>query len=261
MDGLSPIEFEVSTPLSDEVCLEHIQHALSLGLPEIDINDRRLNIVANGPSARGFFKEKRDGDSMALNGALGLFLEYDRVPTYWAACDPQAELADFLRVAPKLTKYIVASKCHPGVFERLRNHDVRLWHINDAEIPGKRRVPCAVSITICAMQLAHRLGYHYIDMWGWDCCFSGKTLEEVGDHHAGKGDLSTTPQAIEIEIEGVEERYISNPTWACEFNDAQGVLPVLRWCGAEIAIHGRSLVSAIIPEFAAKEKELEEIEG
>ncbi len=258
MDGLSPIEFAVSTPGTDEEIKEQIKHALSLGLPEADTGQRQLHIIANGPTAHGFFAQRRYGDTMALNGALGLFSDRKLCPTYWAACDPQEALVDFLSVAPEATTYLLASKCHPAVFDRLRNHDVRLWHVNDQPIPGKRRVPCAVSITLTAAILAHRMGYRRLDFWGWDCCFTGKTLADVGEHHAGKGGLSITPQAIEIEIDGVEERYISNPTWTCEVTDAAGVLPVLKWCGTDVAIHGRSLVSAIIAEFAASDALLRE---
>ena len=258
MDGLSRIEFSLQTPGTDEEVQAQIAHALGLGLPEVDTGGKQLHIVANGPTAVGFFDRPQFGDTMALNGALGLFTDRNRAPTFWAACDPQEGLVSFLGVAPKATAYLVASKCHPAVFERLRRHDVRLWHVTDHPVPGKRQVPCAVSITTTVAILAHRMGYRRLDFWGWDCCFSGKTLDDVGEHHAGKGDLSTTPDAIEMEIDGAEEHYISNATWACETTDASRVLPVLRWCGTDVAIHGRSFISACIADFAAApEPELE----
>jgi hypothetical protein len=247
------MDFTIQTPKSDQRVPANIAHALGLGLPEIDTSERSLHIVANGPTAREFFRHRFFGDTMALNGALGVFVDHGRAPTYWAGCDSQEELAGFLKEAPPTTTYLVASRCHPAVFDRLRNHDVRLWHVSDYPAAGKRRVPCAVSITLCAAMLAQRLGYRRLDMWGWDCCFSGSSLEDVGEHHAGQGELSATPEPIEIEIDDEPERYISTSTWMCEISDAQGILPVLRWCGTDVVIHGRSLISAIIPEFGEQE--------
>ena len=63
--------------------------------------------------------------------------------------------------------------------------------------------------------------------------------------------VNATSDPVEIEIDGVDERYTSSATWACEAKDASGILPVLKWCGVDIAIHGRSLIAAILPEFAA----------
>lgn len=248
MDGFSPIKFALQTPGSDEEHRRQIAHALTLGLPEIDTNTKRLHIVANGPTACGF-NHDLPGDTMALNGSLRLFTDIGKAPTYWAACDPQKALAGFLNgPLPTTTTYLIASKCHPAVFERLHDYDVRLWHVNDQPIPAeKHAVPCAVSITLCAAMLAQRLGYRRLDMWGWDCCFA-----KDGSHHAGPGGLSSTPEKIEIEIDGVDEHFWITPTWGCEVEDARGILPVLKWCGTDVVIHGRSLISAICPEFAAE---------
>lgn len=248
--GQGPIEFKIGTPVDNETVLANISHALSLGLPEADDEQLPLHLIANGPSAADFFGHPHSGaDTMALNGALGLFTSRNDAPAYWCACDPQEMVAGFLSRAPKSTTYLVASKCHPRVFSRLSSHDTRLWHVNDQIIPGKRQVPCAVSVTLCALILAHRLGYRHIDVWGWDCCFA-----EDGSHHASGGTLSNTSDAIEIEVElkaGGVKRFMSTATWACEFQDARGILPVLKWCGTDVVIHGRSMVAAILPEFAA----------
>lgn len=239
---MNPIEFAISTP--DENLQAHIDHALSLSLPEADHHDQRLTLIANGPSAR-HWRSKNFAQTMAINGALSLFTESGAWPTYWIACDPQEHVIDFLKEAPIDTTYLVASKCHPSVFKRLKGYDVRLWHVNDIPIPNHRQIPCAVSVTICALLLAGRLGYRTIDVWGWDCCFDGEA------HHGGQSLLSATSQRIEIEVmSDPPQVFTSNPTWACEVNDAKGVLPVLRWCGVDVRVHGRSMLSAILPEYA-----------
>lgn len=236
------IEFAVSTPQLD--LRSNIDHALSLGLPEADTNNKRLGLIANGPSA-DLFGFPAQGVTMAVNGALSLFTTKHKAPSYWIACDPQEHVADFLTDIPEETIYLVASKCHPKVFERLKDREVWLWHVNDVQIPDKRQVPCAVSVTICALLLAQRLGYRHIDCWGWDLCFQGE------QHHAGQGELGATPDRIFIDIDGSDKTWVSNPTWCCEVKDASGVLPVLRWTGVDIKIHGPSMLAAILPEYAA----------
>lgn len=240
-DG-SPITFDIQTPKLDVQA--NVDYALGLGLPEIDVAQKHLTLIANGPSARHLDLSKVTGDTMAINGALELFS--GAAPTYWIACDPQALVANFVTDAPASTIYLIASKCHPLVFERLRHHDVRVWHVSDVPIPDKRQVPCAVSVTLCALLLAQRLGYRTIDVYGWDCCFDGEA------HHAGPGGLSSSPQRIEMTVESdPPEVYESNPTWAAEVNDAAGILPVLRWVGCDVRIHGRSLVAGVCRDFAA----------
>lgn len=240
-----PITFDIQTPKSADDLRANVSYALALGLPELDVGGKRLCVVANGPSAVDFDFEIA-ADVLALNGALKLFTDRGLAPTYWAACDPQALVARFLLAAPLETTYLVASKCAPAVFSRLSNHDVRLWHVNDVELPTLRQVPCAVSVTLSVLLLAHRLGYRELDVWGWDCCFAPD-----GSHHASTGDLNRTSTKVEIDVGG--ETFFSTPTWACEAEDAVGVLRVLRWCGSNINIHGRSMVPAVIAALAARE--------
>ena len=244
MDG-SPVYFAVSTPGDD--CEAHQAYASTLELPEADTNARALHVIANGPSARGYTFPP-DTATLALNGALGLFTAHNKAPTYWAACDSQALVADLLpKRLPTQTKYLVASRCHESVFTRLRDRDVRLWHIGDP--PGPRIIPTAISVTLSSLILMCRLGYRVFDIWGWDCCFDGE------EHHATPSVLPTTPERHRIEVltpGEPSEWYDSNPSWCVEFEAAKNVLPHLeQWCGAEFRIHGKSLVSAILPRYAA----------
>lgn len=242
------IEFSAVTPCVQDVP-SHVAHALTLGLPEADVGGGALHLIANGPTARDYDFGQAAVDTLAINGALKLFTDRGLAPTYWCACDPQELVAlDFLSGdLPEETIYLVASKCHPAVFEQLKHRDVRLWHADDHPLE-RRQVPSAASATLSALMLAHRLGYRRIDTWGWDCCFS-----ESGEHHAGPGQLGLSPDEITIQIGDPPNAvyFQSTPTWVYEEKDASGILPVLKWCGTNVAIHGRSMISAILPEFAA----------
>lgn len=263
------VEFEQILPCSDDFIRENIRHSLSLGLPEIDTSEQRITIVANGPSARG-----RDyvGTTMALNGAIRLPCFKDVGPTYWCVADPQAPdpsrpewivPADFLPDdPPKDTIYLVASKCHRSVFDKLKDRDVRLWHLDDIEwgdlAKGLRLVPCASSVTITAICLAQRLGYRFIDTWGWDCSFG-----EDGSHHAAMGELGVTPEQVTVRV-GAEtwgEHFRTTPTWGYEAEQAVNTLSILRWAGCEVKIHGPGMVRAMAMEFAKTPLQIIEREG
>ena len=232
----SQVVFDIKTPVNAEGIRSHVARSLAFGLPEADgLPLRTLTVVANGPSARG---RQFQGDTLALNGAYRLFAP-ESPPTYWVACDPQQIVADFLGDVPfASTKHIVASKCHPAVFDRLRDYDTSLWHISDCDVGPLRAVPCAVSVTICALLLFQRLGYRRFEIYGWDCCYGPD-----GSHHASE-DGPIKADDIEVEING-GAKFKTTTTWAAEINDIMGVLPVLEWTGAEVNIHGEGMVAAI----------------
>jgi hypothetical protein len=176
------VAFEILVPCNGDELAANIAHALSLGLPEFDDAPlKTLSVIANGPSAT-LYDFDAPGPTLALNGALKLFTDRGKAPTYWACCDPQALVADFLTDPPMSTIYLVASKCHPLVFQMLQGRDVRLWHIDDHPMvkEGHRAVSVASSVTLCAMTLMSRFGFRHFETYGWDACFYGT------EHHAGQ---------------------------------------------------------------------------
>lgn len=257
MNDAGPITFALHTP--DEDLAAHVAHALSLGLPEADCEQKNLHFIANGPSSLSYNFDaaanwhhypEAQVETATVNGGLKLFTDRGMAPTYWLCCDPQELVAtDFLSgVLPEETIYMVASKCHPSVFERLKDRKVVLWHVNDVPMKLVRQVPCAVSVTLCALMLFHRLMYRRIDAWGWDLCFA-----QDGTHHGATGDLDRRVEIKDLEIgEGDDALWFkSTPPWCAEITDATGVLPVLKWCGTDVVIHGGGMLGAIIPVYSA----------
>lgn len=206
------VEYKAKPIRSSAECAPQIAHACRLGLPEADADPKpTLRIVANGPSAR---EAPLDGPTLALNGALGLFTAQGLAPTYWAACDPQPLVADFLADAPDETIYLVASKCHPKVFRALEDKDVRLWHLADQPIENARQVIHGTSITLTVPNLMRRLGWRSFEFWGWDCCVMD------GRHHAVEaGEL---PDQVTATINGVA--FKARHAWTLEAQEASYLL-------------------------------------
>lgn len=230
---MKPIIFDLHTPLDDDTITAQIRHSMSLRLPELFAAEpMTLNVVANGPSA---INAPLDGPTLALNGALkSVFLKNGTLPTYWAACDPQALVADFLPDdPPREITYLVASKCHPSVFEKLAGHDVRLWHVGDYLPHG---VPSACSVTLTMLNAFFMMGVRRFNVWGWDCC-----VADDGQHHAGESgglsDIKTVTCGDRI--------FLSTAAWANEAQTALYLIRLYEFFRAEVNIFGPSMIQAI----------------
>lgn len=237
------IIFDIKTPLDDGTLAEHVRHALTLKLPELrDFEypfEGDLTVIANGPSGR---KGPLDGKTLAINGALKLFTDRGLAPTYWIACDPQELVADFLDNAPDETTYLIASKCHPKVFEKLAGKNVILWHVHDTgthELTADLfPVSRAVSVTICAFEVMARLGWRRFDTWGWDGCIMDGQEHAVAQKNMGNHiDIGVT------NAEGVETHYTTIPAWGLEAQDA---ISALRGFPFPINIHGGGMIGDIL---------------
>lgn len=186
------VGFEVHVPATGAELRRNVEYALSLGLPDLPRappRDGRLTILANGPSALDC---PLHGDILALNGAMGLFHNSGRLPMAWAACDPQALVADLLPDVPPMgVSYLVASKCHRAVFDKLRDRKVVLWHLNEDAyfdlVLERDPIRLAPSVTICALELGERLGYRASETWGWDGCYRDGLNHAVAQGHDGTG--------------------------------------------------------------------------
>lgn len=231
----SPIEFDIRTPLDGPSIKRHIKSALRRKLPGVvqGTGKGRVSIVASGPSA-----QIPEGPTAAINNAINLF---KTPPTYWVGCDPQSQLADFLPDdPPEGTTYLVASKCHPAVFDRLKDRNVVIWHVDDYPTP-EPRMPCAVSVTLCAMSLLWFLGYDDIHTYGWDGCYID-----------GKG--YAQPQAHEqsnITVCLDEDRaFPTTHSWALEGEDARTQLYWVRRNGLyDLTVHGPGFFGALMQHF------------
>lgn len=232
---LAPIEFEVCLPDADIPA--HVQSALARGLPELGVRVPRgdaLKIIANGPSARN---APLDGPTVALNGALKLFTDAGRAPTYWAAVDPQAMVAGFLTDAPRETTYLVASKCHPSVFDALADRKVIVWHADDPStwdvVKHKLPVAAVCTVTLTVFEVMHRLGFRTFETWGWDGCYIGGAAHASGQ--GTSGDFRT--------IKVGSRRFDTTTNWALE---AQAAHRYLNLVPRDVTVVGPGMIGAIL---------------
>lgn len=234
--------FDIRTPIGGDELESRIAENTARALPELPV--KTAHIIASGPSANAelWCALRSPGEPVvALNNALRLFTRRHTLPTHWCACDPQEMVADFLPDKPPTgVVYLLASKCHPKVFDKLKGNDVRIWHIQEPDQPKPPglAIPTAASITLVTQSLFRFLGYHRFEMYGWDCCF----LEDQA--HA-------TPQPIEIKeqtlyIDIADQRFHTTPAWLAELKDACVQTRNLAVMGYQVQVHGPGAVGALL---------------
>lgn len=231
------VEFDVRVPVADDGLALNVASALARGLPEIPAmlpEPDLVTIVANGPSAR---ECSFAGPTLALNGALRLFVERGTAPTYWAACDPQPVVAEFLKDAPESTIYLVASKCHPSVFDALKDRKVLVWHVDDCGtwdlVKDRNAISTGVSITIVSFELMSRFGFSRFETWGWDGCYLN------GQDHAAPQAHSGTDLEMQVGI----NRFRTTTTWALEAQDAYHKLTITP---RNVKVRGGGMIGAVL---------------
>jgi hypothetical protein len=251
----SVIEFNYILPVSDERCRQNIEASLERELPDA-VERHKLIIIANGPTARNVDLRKIVHATLALNGSIKLFMEQGLAPTYWAVCDPQEHVANFIPDdPPQETIYFVASKCHPTVFEKLKGRKVYLWHISDHHAPERWHVAPSSSVTITACWLMNRLGWTDFEFWGWDGCFMD------GKHHASNNDDWSAVPVVTLNYGGKMEgnqiiggkEFSTTRTWAAEARGAEQFFQLAEYFDIGIKIHGDGMMECARKSIMDKE--------
>ena len=233
--------FKGILPVANDVCRQHADVNCNRGLPEALGQRRHLTVIANGPSARDV-NLGLHSPTLALNGSIGLFTAQGIAPDFWACCDPQECVADFLPEHPdRYTTYFVASKCHPRVFDKLaQNHcRVRIWHLPDFPTAGKAHAPLCSTITLCATWLMFRQGFTDFDYYGWDGCFMDGRHHTIGDADWGEPPLYINYDGKVVNGEIVGGRtFATTRAWALEAEGAGQFFQLAKYFDIGVVLHG-----------------------
>lgn len=169
----------------EELARNHAS-AVGRGLPWLTASadrSRPLAIVGGGPSARDSVGAilSWPGDVLTVNGAYDWLVGLGRTPEWCVLLDPQEAAADFATRPQDATTWLVATMCHPAVFDALRASPVALWLApqgDDDISPGS--VPGGPTAMTRAPVLALILGYREMTLFGADSCYRGEASHAYG---------------------------------------------------------------------------------
>lgn len=188
-------DFAIPGALTWDERRANCEHALSLGLPRLQVRypiAGYLTIACYGPSLRDTYRDMRS-PILSVSGAHDYLIGKGVIPKYHVECDPRPHKAQMLMLANDTTEYLIASRCHPDVFEALKGRKVLLWHNDDGEEsrqwawekdPGSIIISGGSNVGLRSLELAHVLGYRALDVHGMDCSFADG--QQWAGAHSGK---------------------------------------------------------------------------
>jgi len=260
-----PLRLDMSLANTSEQIDANIRASLSRPyVPFTELIDKHsgtVSIVGSGPSLKDTWRDLR-GDVIACNAANQFLLERGVVPKYVMIFDADILAEEFVTTPHKDVTYLLASRCHPKLFERLAGHRIVVWHAkgdqNIDAIPEKHRVmepmcgggSAAVTRT---MFLAHPMGYRDMHLFGVDSSYNNaETKARYSRPQIEKNDLAGSAQASHFRKSTTDEKFLAimcggrvfhtTPWMAGQAEDFKVLVPSLQRIGMKISVHGDGLI-------------------
>lgn len=208
----------------------------------MDTESGEVSICGAGPSLRESYTEL-SGDVIACNSAIGFLLSKGIAPKYAMLWDASELIENFAVPHPEVT-YLVASRCHPKVFERLEGCRVIVWHAGgDHDITNvlegsgvmEPMVNGGSAAVTRGLYLTHVLGYRKFHLHGADSSYSGELTHVNG---------SLVPEKkIRVQVKG--DVFYTTPEWAAQVEEFKHIYRDMTQKGSEIEVHGSGLLPTV----------------
>jgi len=245
-----PLKITGKCVAEDETLFAYMDAAIARGYPQVTeaqaAKTGAILLVASAPSVKGqleLIKKMKAAGSpiVAIKGAHDWLIENGVTPDYALAIDPQEHRIAFYKPQPSV-HYMIASQCHPAMFDNLDGYQVTLWHpyVKKGQDRPKKSMLIGGGTTsgLRAISLFYVLGYRQFELFGFDSCNDGKLLRVNGDG------LKDGDKLIEVKIDPDGETFDCNMSMALQaehFQTYYDYLPDATFNG-----HGRGLIQAII---------------
>lgn len=241
---LMPLQLSIEACETDENIAKNIRRVLERPYKPfnewmVNPHDREVSICGFGPSLKRTYKQLR-GDVWACNGAHDWLIEQGVIPKFAMFWDPIADVSKFVNPHPDVI-YMVASRCHPSVFQALEGFNYYVWHCaGDACVDGllceyrkaEPMLPGGTAAVTRAMVVVTTMGYRKINIFGGDSSMEGE------DTHVRK---SIVPEnALEFWCDG--KKFMSTAWLAGQVEDFKLLAPSLREQGNTIEFYGGGLL-------------------
>ena len=266
----------------NETLKEHIWSALDRGLPEFApaqaVTAKEVVIVCSGPSIKSQIKKikklaRKGHFIMAVKGGHDFLLEHGITPHVAIAVDPREYITKYFSQKKKGIKYLIASQCHPAMFDFLSEQDVVLWHLlcgsckTALEERNVKRIMVGGGSTSGgrALVLAHMMGFRKCHIFGMDSCLrsrSGKVIRSLDEFVESdailkvngdlvkdsdsmtNAELVKSNKVVNLEVGG--KAYVCDLQMAAQVDEFQKILPMLS--GFTVKSYGDGIITRIIDE-------------
>lgn len=241
---LIPLKIKSHCVLDDAGLFEHIRMALERDLPHAIAGT--VVLVGSGPSVMDQVDAIRKMQAkgfpvVAIKDAHDWLQEEGIVPDYAVAVDPQEHRWNCFKKKNRAIKYLIASQCHPAMFEHLKDMRVYLFHLYVREgqtyPPNSSLISGGTTTGLRAMTLFYARGYRRFELFGYDSCMKAGVLRIDG---------KMPEKTVEIICGG--KTFLSSPEMASQANEFQTLYETMP--DMEVYSHGEGLITTILEERA-----------
>ena len=170
-----------------------------------------IALVGGGPSLKEHLDEIRAFRHVMACGSVHDYLVDEGVPfNFHLAVDPQVDAVEWISKPQKETSYLLASQCHPNLFDKLDGHKIAMWHLKGQVEPedehiykGEPQINWGPMAGNHSIQMSLYLGFQELHFFGMDAS------HRDGENHAydvGKYHQEAVDRATVFKVNGKEFR-------------------------------------------------------
>lgn len=246
---MRPLAIDVRQFGQPEGIADNIRHSLGLGLPELQLgvfrHDGTLVICGSGPSiedrVEDIRKDQQSGKTIcAVKGAYDFLRSHGITPDLYVSVEPRYKP---VTNPAKETSFLLASRCHPQMFEDLKSYGVYLWHSWSTEdqmelLRGRPCVGGGTTSGLRAVNIGYCLGFKKFKMYGMD-----SSLGQRGEKRVGQDKLDPRVNTTVVRVEADGPEFITNMAMAAQAQDFQSIYDVMP--DITVDVIGAGLIPAI----------------
>lgn len=216
-----------------------------------DINNRIMTIVASGPSLGNHLEDLKENQKrgdliVCVNGSHDWLIHHEVVPDTLVLCDALPSISDLFTPHPDVD-YLVASQCHPKVFDKLKGYKVTIWHSwlsNESlgcpieSIVDKHGVKGWIvygggTAALRCLNLGYLMGFRKFVYFGLDSSFLGERHHVAGGNKGDPIELEYQGQSFDTDKSLASQAQDFEDLYSITFNDCridaigEGLIPII----------------------------------
>lgn len=248
ISSIQPVKFDAPLNTPDSQILENIRLSGLRDLQELEQlpprNDK-IAVVGGGPSLKNEIEMLKafPGVIVSTNNTHDYLLRKGIKPNFYVMSDAKPENAKYVQNPNKGTTYLISSKCHPSVFDALKDETVIKWHewLNIGEDESVLRICGGSTVGLKSLNVMYILGFRDFHLFGMDSCLTDD------EHHAYKQPVNDRDSDNFVEITCGDKKFKCAPWMAKQADDFRDFLGSLGHL-FKIKIYGGGLLSQIMDE-------------